>query len=112
MKDRNYNDGGDSNELFDVAFQHNQKLLQVLASFRRGVGMLNAVLHVGVNQGLGQGLDGLARGHQLHEDFRTVTIFLQHPLNRVHLADNAAHPKFLRVAFAAGMAVLFHANKE
>ena len=35
MKDRNYNDGGDSNELFNVTLQDGQKFLQVLASFRR-----------------------------------------------------------------------------
>lgn len=96
--------------LFDVTLQHDQKFLQMLAAFCRGVGVFDAVLHVGVNQGFRQGLDSFARGHQLHEDFRAVAVFLQHPLNRVHLADDATHPEFLGVALTAGMTVLFHAN--
>ncbi len=95
--------------LFNVAFQHDQKLLQLLAPFRRRLGVLNAVPHVGMNQRFRQRLDGLARGDQLHENFRTVAILFQHPLDGVQLADDAAHPELLGIALTAGMGVRFHA---
>ena len=64
-----------------------------------------------MNQRFRQRLDGLAGGNQLHEDFRAVAVFLQHPLDGVHLADDAAHPELLGVSLAAGMSVLFHASQ-
>lgn len=97
--------------LLDVTLQHDQKLLQMLSAFRWRVGVFNAVLHVGMNQGFRKRLDGLPRGHQLHENLRAVAVFFQHPLNRVHLADDPPHPKFLGIALAAGMTVLFHASQ-
>ena len=74
--------------------------------------MFDAVCQVGLNQLFRQGLDGFARRYQLHENFRAVAVFIQHPLDGVHLADDAAHPQLLGVAFAAGMRVRFHAFKE
>lgn len=102
----------DSARLFDVTLQHDQKFLQLLSSFRRRMGVLNAVLHVRVDQSFRQRLDGLSRGHQLHEDFRAVAVFLQHPLNGVHLSDDAAHPNLLGIALAPGMSVLFHGTQK
>ena len=100
-----------SGRLFDVAFQDNQQFLQLLSSLRWRVGVFDAMSHVGMNQVFRQRLDGFARGYELHEDFRTVAVLVQHPLNGVHLADNAAHPNFLRVTLAAGMAVRFHLHR-
>ncbi len=101
-----------TNWLFHVTLQHDQKLLQLLSAFCGRVRVLDAVLHVGMNQGFRQRLNGLSRGHQLHEYLRTVAVFFQHPLNRVHLADDAPHPKFLGVALTASMSVLFHAGQQ
>lgn len=98
-------------QLLDITLQHGQKFTQTLAAFRLRVGVLDAVLHVRMDQRFRKRLDGFARGHQLHEDFRAVAVFFQHPLNRVHLADDPPHPQFLGVTLAAGMTVLFHASQ-
>lgn len=101
-----------STRLFHITLQHDQKLLQLFSAFGWRVGVFDAVLHVRMNQSFRQRLDGLSCRHQLHQYLGTVAVFFQHPFNRVQLANDAAHPNFLGITFAAGMTVLFHASEQ
>lgn len=94
--------------LFDVALQHHQELLQPLSALRWRVGLLDAMLHVGMNQILRKRLECLSRGDQLHQNFRTVAIRVEHPFDGVQLTDDPAHSELLCVALSERMAVLFH----
>ena len=71
----------------------------MLAAFRRRVCVLDTVLHVGMNQRLGQRLEGFPGRNQLHEDLGAVAVRVQHPLDGVQLADDAADAQLLCVPF-------------
>lgn len=100
-------------KLFDVALQHDQKFLQMLAAFRRRVGVFNAMLHVGMNQFFGERLQTFAGRHQLRQDFHAVAVFVQHAFNGVKLPDHLAHAQFQGFPLIRRMlvSVAFHGGR-
>ena len=64
------------------------------------------MMRVGMNQLFGQRFQPAPGGDNLREDFRAVAVFVQHPLDRVELTDNFAHPDNRGAALLFGMVMM------
>ncbi len=92
--------------LLDVALQHREQFAQLLPPFGGALRLLDAMVEVRVNQGFRQRLQPAAGGHELREDFRAVTVFIEHPLDAVELAHDFADTDDGSAAFLLGMMVM------
>ena len=69
--------------------------------------MVDAVLHVRVNQLFRQRLDSTTRRNQLHEDFSAIAILDQHLVDGAELSGNFSQAQPKRFLFRLGMFVFF-----
>ena len=56
--------------------------------------MLNAVMHVSVDDFFREGLDRLAGGDELREDFGAVPVGFEHPLHAIELSHDFSQTRF------------------
>jgi hypothetical protein len=96
--------------LFYVSLQNAQKLAQLFLRLGLVSRMVYAVLHVRMNQFLRQRLDSTTGGYELWQNFSTIAILGEHPIDRVKLACNLPQAQPQRFSIRLGMSVLSHSN--
>ncbi len=82
------------------------------AGFRVGgvLGLLNTVVKVRMDEFLSERLQAFAGGDDLHEDFRTIAVGIEHSLNGGELSGHFAGSEDKGLAFGGGMGVVAHAR--
>src|SRR5678815_1970127 len=92
--------------LLNIPLQHREQLPQLPPPFRRVLSALDAVMGVGMNQLFSQRFQPAPGGDDLRQDFRAISIFGQHLLHGVELADDFAHSHNRGAAFLFGMVMV------
>ena len=87
-----------------VAFQHAHEFAQFAVRVGRGRRLLDAMLHMRMDELLGECLDGPPGRHQLHEHLGTVIILAQHPFHGLELAGDFPKARGQGLGFFRGMA--------
>lgn len=93
-----------------IAFQHVHKFAQFAARIDGRRGVLDAVLHVRVNDLFRKGFDGAAGRHQLHEHIGAVVVFRQHAFDGIELAGDFSQSGSQRLRFLGRMSFMMIAG--
>lgn len=98
---------------FHISLQDCQQFLQFPFPFRFRMSVLDAVMHVRMNQFLGKRFQPATRGDDLCENFHAVPIFGKHTLNGVELTRYFPHPDNSRLPLRLWvlMVMFSHARK-
>lgn len=65
--------------------------------------MLDAVMQMGVNDFLREGLDRFTGGDELREHLCAVSVGFEHPLHAIELSDNFSQAGFERIRIRLGV---------